>query len=457
MSKTGSKYTIDMLNGPMWKKALIFSLPLAATSILQQLFNSADVAVVGRFAGSDALAAVGANVANVGVFVNFLVGFSVGPNVLFANHIGRGRESECPKTVGTTISLSLFLGLLCMLIGELLARPVLTFLQTPANVLDEAVLYLQIYLLGMPFMAIYNCAAALLRSVGDTKRPLFCLLISGFVNVALNLLFVIKFNKGVAGVSIATVISNVISCIIVLVILLREKGNLHLDLKKLRPDIHYAKRIIQLGVPAGVQNMVFSISNMFIQSGINSFGSNAIAGSSAALNFEYYTYYMVAAFGQATVTFTSQNYGAGKIDRVKRIFWITLWESMACTAILCAIFFILRDKVILVYTTDPAVIEFALKRMMCVASLEFLTGLYDVSCGSLRGLGKALTPSVLTILGTVGFRILWLYTIFKYFATFESLMIVYPVSWIVTAVMTITAYRITIRKIEHKWSVSKSV
>ena len=443
-----NRYTIDMLNGPMWKKIIAFSLPLAATSILQQLFNSADVAVVGRFAGSNALAAVGANVANVGVFVNFLVGFSIGPNVVLAKLIGQGQEKESRKIVGTTISMALIMGLIILLIGQLLAGPVLVLLNTPEEVLADAVLYFRLYLIGIPFMAIYNFGSALLRSIGDTKRPLYCLIISGVLNVVLNLIFVIPLKMSVSGVAIATVISNVLSCVMVLIILLREKGILHLDMKGLRPDWKYMGSIARTGFPAAVQDMVFSFSNMFIQSGINSFGSAAIAGSSAALNFEYFTYDMVAAFGQATVTFTSQNYGAGKISRCRRVFWITMWEGMAFTAVMCLAFVLLRNKVVLLYSTDAEVIDFAIRRMMCVMSVEFLTALYDISCGALRGLGKALSPSLMTIAGTVGFRILWLFTVFARVGTFESLMIVYPVSWVLTSAMTITTFAIVFKKLK---------
>ena len=437
MSK--KKYTIDMLNGPMWKKMIAFALPLAFTSILQQLFNSADVAVVGRFAGSNALAAVGANVALVGIFVNFLVGFSIGPNVVLAKLIGQGRTEDARKIVGTTITLAVAIGAVSLAVGEVCTRPVLVFLSTPEEVLADAVLYFQLYLIGIPFMAIYNFGSALLRSVGDTRRPLYCLIISGVVNVILNLFFVIVLKMGVAGVSIATVISNVLSCAMVVVILIREKGILHLDIRGMRPDMKYAGAIARFGFPAGIQNMVFSVSNMFIQSGINSFGSAAIAGSSAALNFEYFTYDMVAGFGQATVTFTSQNYGAGKIDRCKRVFWIGMAEAMLFTAIMCGIFVIWRYQFVRLYTTEPEVIDYAIKRMMCVMSIEFLTALYDISCGALRGFGKALAPSVMTIIGTVCFRIVWMFTVFAHFKTFESLMIVYPVSWVFTAIMTITA------------------
>ena len=440
-------YTIDMLNGSMWKKVMAFALPLAFTSILQQLFNSADVAVVGRFAGSSALAAVGANVALVGIFVNFLVGFSVGPNVVLAKLIGQGRTEDARKIVGTTITLAIFIGAISLVIGEILTKPTLIFLSTPGEVLGDAVLYFQLYLIGMPFMAVYNFGSALLRSVGDTRRPLYCLIISGIANVALNLLFVIVFHMGVAGVSIATVISNVLSCTMVVIILAKEKDILHLDIKGLRPDMRYAKAIAKFGFPAGIQNMVFSVSNMFIQSGINSFGSAAIAGSSAALNFEYFTYDMVAGFGQATVTFTSQNYGAGKIDRCKRVFWISMAEAILFTAVMCGIFVIWRQFFVRLYTTDPEVIDFAIKRMMCVMSIEFLTALYDVSCGALRGFGKALVPSILTIIGTVCFRIVWMYTVFAHFATFESLMIVYPVSWVFTAAMTMIALASLHRKL----------
>lgn len=441
-------YKMDMLSGSLWKKLIAFAFPLAATSILQQLFNSADVAVVGRFVGSDALAAVGANVANVGIFVNFLVGFSVGPNVVLSRLVGQKNDSEAKKIPAAAVALAVLTGLLFFAAGEVITRWLLVSISTPERVLDEAVLYFRIYLIGIPFLALYNFGSALLRSVGDTKRPLFILIASGVLNVILNLVFVICFKMGVSGVAAATVISEVLSSAAVILILVTEKGILHLGKDVLRPDFKYMRRIFIEGFPAGVQNAVFSVSNMFVQSGINSFGSAATAGSSAGLNFEYFTYAVSGAYSQTAVTFVSQNFGALQLKRCKRVFWISLLEGAFFTWLLGFIFIIGRNPFVSFYTADPAVQDFAIRRMLLVTSVEFLAVPFDVGSGALRGIGHAVIPSVFTIMGTVVFRIIWLYTVFAHFNTFESLMIVYPVSWVFTEILILIAYFIIMHRLE---------
>lgn len=449
-----TQYKMDMLSGPLWNKLIAFSFPLAVTSILQQLFNSADVAVVGRFVGSDALAAVGANVANVGIFVNFLVGFSVGPNVVLSRLIGQGNENDARKIPGATVALSLFIGLLFFASGELITKWLLVSISTPERVLDQAILYFRIYLIGIPFLSIYNCGSALLRSVGDTKRPLYILIGSGVLNVVLNLVFVIIFGMGVSGVAVATVVSEILSCSAVIFILIYEKGILHLGKNFVHPDFKYMKKIFFEGFPAGVQSAVFSVSNMFVQAGINSFGSAATAGSSAGLNFEYFTYAISNAFNQAAVTFVSQNYGALQIKRCRRVFWIALGEGAFFTWLLGAIFIVWRHFFVSFYTADPAVQDFAIRRMLYITSVEFLACPFDVGSGALRGIGHAVIPSLFTILGTVVFRIVWMYTVFAHYKSFESLMIVYPVSWIFTEILVLAAYFYYMKKLERKIAVS---
>lgn len=447
-----SEYKLDMLSGSIWNKLIVFSFPLAMTSILEGLFNSADVAVVGRFVGSDALAAVGANAANVGIFVNFLVGFSVGPNVVLSRLIGRGDDGESRKIAGTTVFLALLIGMVFLLAGEILTRWLLVSISTPEKVLSQAALYFRIYLVGIPFLAVYNCVAALLRSVGDTKRPLYILIGSGILNVILNLVFVLAFGMGVSGVACATVASEVLSCLAVIMILVSEKGILHLGKNILKPDFKYMKRIFVEGFPSGVQNSVFSVSNMFVQSGINSFGSSAIAGSSAGLNFEYFTYAVSNAFSQAAVTFVSQNYGALNIGRCKRTFWLALGEGAFFTWLLGAVFILGRHFFVSFYSVDPAVQDFAIRRMLLVTSLEFVACPFDIGSGALRGLGHAVIPSVFTILGTVVFRIVWMYTVFARFNSYESLMAVYPVSWIFTEILVLIAYFHYMGKLERQTS-----
>ena len=435
-----------MLEGPLVKKLIVFSMPLAFTGILQQLFNSADVAVAGRFAGTAALAAVGANVANVSVFVDFLMGFSVGPNVIMARMIGQGDARKAKKAVGTTITLSIIMGLVMMAVGECISTWMLTSAGAPDDVLSQAELYLKIYLISIPFMSVYNCGAALLRSVGDTRRPLYCLIISGAANVGLNILFVAGFGWDVMGVALATVLSNALSCALVIVILKREQGILRLEKKDLIPDRRFIRDILGLGIPAGIQDAVFSISNVFIQSGINSFGSAAIAGSAAALNFEYFSYYMVEGFSQAAVTFTGQNYGAGNIDRCKRVFFLTLGLGALFTEVLALIFVLFRSQLLSIYTADPQAIEFGMVRMLCVVAFEGLVSTFNMPCGSLRGFGYAIIPSVLSLIGTVVLRMLWISTVFAHFGTLSSLLYVYPASWLFTALMTSAALFFALKK-----------
>ena len=446
--------SMDMINGSLAGKMIKFAMPIAASTILQQLFNSADVAVVGHFVGSDALAAVGSNSAVISMFVTLITGLSVGANVIIAKLIGENRKEKISNAVHTSFSFSLICGLFLLIVGLIISRPVLEFISTPENVLDSAVLYLRIYFIGIPFIVIYNFCSAMLRSIGDTKRPLYCLVLSGIINVVLNLFFVIVLKMGVAGVALATVLSNVFSTILVIVFLVKEKSELKLDFKKLNLDKTVLKQIIVIGLPAGIQGMVFSISNVCIQSGINSFGSDAVAGSSTGLNFEYFTYYIANAFSQAAVTFTSQNYGAGKIDRCRKTCHICWIEGMVFTAILSLIFTFKIDSWIMIYTNDPAVAEYAKIRMMHVMILEFMTCIYEVPCSVMRGMGRSLTPSILTIIGSCGFRILWLYTIFRKVHTFDMLMSVYPVSWIFTMSMVLTAYFIVMKKERKNMKVS---
>lgn len=434
------KNQINMLEGPLAGKLIRFAMPIAACSILQQLFNSADVAVVGRFAGSNALAAVGANIANVGVFVNLLVGLSVGPNVVIGNLIGLGKKEEILEVVHTAVFSSIIVGSLLAFFGMILTHPVLVISGTPDEVMDMAELYLRIYLIGVPFIMVYNFGSAILRSIGDTKTPLYCLIISGIINIILNLGFVIGLHMGVAGVGLATVISNILSTFIVLYVLNHQDSEIHLDFRKLRIHKKYLYCIYKVGIPAGIQGMVFSVSNVFVQSGINSFGAAAIAGASAALNFEYFAYDVAAAFGQATVTFTSQNYAAGKYGRCKKIFYLTLVDSVLFTAALCGVFIIGKDIFIRFYSTDEAVIEYAIARLLHVMAFEFFSGFFEVGGGALRGMGYSTLPAVMTIIGTVGFRVLWIATVFQKYHSFNVLMNVYVTSWIFTSLLILPAY-----------------
>lgn len=437
---------MDMLNGGIAGKLILFSLPLAFSSILQQLFNSADVAVVGRFAGDQALAAVGSCVALVGIFVNLIVGLSVGPNAVLASLTVRRNLEPGFREASYGLNLWTALGVFLMLLGMLTARLVLEASGTPESVMAEALLYIRIYFLSIPFMLIYNFGSATLRSFGDTRRPMYYLLASGIVNVILNLVLVISFRLGVSGVAIATVISNILSASLVIHCLHHRRDEFQFRFHDMRIKWTDLKKILIIGIPAGIQGAIFSISNVFIQSGINSFGEDAIAGSSLALNFEYFTYDIANAFAQAAVTFTSQNYGAGNFKRCRRIFWLCMLFGIGFTEILSVVFIVWKGFFVSIYTTSQAVAAYGIIRMERVCALEGLTATYEVESAAMRGMGRSLEPSVVTILGTVVFRMIWLVTIFKMVPTFEMLMNVYVASWIFTGGVLFVIYYLYSRK-----------
>lgn len=441
-----------MLNGGLAGKLILFAIPLAFSGILQQLFNSADVAVVGRFAGSAALAAVGSCVALVGIFVNLIIGLAVGPNAALANLIGQGQRDRISRMVHTILTFGMILGVVLMGLGFLTARTVLEASGTPESVINEALLYIRIYFIGIPFMTIYNFGAAILRSYGDTKRPMYYLVLSGTVNVILNLVFVICFGLGVEGVAISTTISNMLSTALVLVHLHGKEDEFQFRFHKMHIEWKDLKRVLMIGIPAGIQGAIFSVSNVFIQSGINSFGEDAIAGSSLALNFEYFTYDIANAFAQAAVTFTSQNFGAGNLKRCKKIFWLCMLFGMGFTEILSIVFMIWDDFFVSIYTISDAVAVYGLIRMHHVCSLEGLTATYEVESAALRGIGKSLEPSIITILGTVVFRMIWLVTIFKWIPTYDMLMNVYIASWVFTGGLIFIVYVLYMRKLEKQFA-----
>ncbi|MDD6213365.1 MAG: MATE family efflux transporter [Clostridiales bacterium] len=431
---------IDMLQGSLMDKIMLFALPLAASSILQQLFNSADVAVVGRFAGNQALAAVGGNSPVINLLLNLFVGLSVGANVVIANYVGQGKREKAQEAVHTVFLMALISGFLLIFLGFFASRPILTLINTPADVLELATIYLKIYFAGMPFIMVYNFGAAILRSIGDTKKPLLCLIVSGTINVCLNLVFVIVFELSVVGVGLATVISNGISAVMVVRFLLEADEWIRLDLRKLRFYKEQVIRIVQVGIPAGIQGMVFSISNVCIQSGINGFGTDAVAGSAAALNFEFFTYFVTSAFSQAAVTFTSQNYGAGNLERCRKVFFRCLAAGTGITGLMGLVFILFRRPLVGIYTTDSMAVQFALMRMMHVQIVEFMPCIYEVTGGVLRGLGHSMLPAVLMMFGTCVVRVVWVYTVFQWNPQFEVLMSVYPVTWLITIVLLLMAY-----------------
>ena len=435
-----------MLNGPLAGPIILFALPLALSSMLQQLFNAADTAVVGRFASSQAMAAVGSNSSVINLVVALFVGLSVGTNVVIASLIGRGRKEEIPTAVHTAVVVALISGVLLLFVGIGIARPMLTLMNTPEDVLDLAVLYLRIYFLGMPFIMLYNFGAAILRSKGDSTRPVYALICGGVLNVLLNLLLVIVFHLHVIGVASATVTSNVVSSFLVMWFLLHEEDEFRLNPKNLQIHRGYLMQMFRIGLPAGLQGVVFSLSNTVIQSGVNSFGSSASAGSAAALNFEIIAYYIVNSFNQATVTFTSQNYAAGKYDRVKKVFRLAILFTVIGAGTLDFLFIAGRHFTLSLFTTDPEVFKYAVIRFTHILAFQWMVSSYEISGSAMRGMGYSMTPTVITIFGTCVFRIFWVLTLFPRHRDFGFLLYVYPASWLITGSLVLFAYFLVCRK-----------
>ena len=435
-----------MLNGPLAGPIILFALPLALSSMLQQLFNAADTAVVGRFASSQAMAAVGSNSSVINLVVALFVGLSVGTNVVIASLIGRGRKEEIPTAIHTAVVVALISGDLLLFVGIGIARPMLTLMNTPEDVLDLAVLYLRIYFLGMPFIMLYNFGAAILRSKGDSTRPVYALICGGVLNVLLNLLLVIVFHLHVIGVASATVTSNVVSSFLVMWFLLHEEDEFRLNPKNLQIHRGYLMQMIRIGLPAGLQGVVFSLSNTVIQSGVNSFGSSASAGSAAALNFEIIAYYIVNSFNQATVTFTSQNYAAGKYDRVKKVFRLAILFTVIGAGTLDFLFIAGRHFTLSLFTTDPEVFKYAVIRFTHILAFQWMVSSYEISGSAMRGMGYSMTPTVITIFGTCVFRIFWVLTLFPRHRDFGFLLYVYPASWLITGSLVLFAYFLVCRK-----------
>ena len=428
---------VNMTEGPILPKVIRFSLPLAATGVLQLLFNAADVIVVGKFAGATALASVGATTALINLLVNAFMGISVGVNILVARYLGCRDEARVKKSVHTAFALSFFLGLLVMAGGLTLSTPLLKLMATPEDVLPLSSLYLRIYFTGIPGTIMYNFGAALLRAFGDTKRPMVFLTVSGIVNACLNLFFVIVCGMSVDGVAYATVISQYISLFLVVRYLCRSEGLSHLELKKIRLHREEAVRMIQIGLPAGLQSTLFSISNVLVQSSVNSFGASVVAANTAAASIEGFIYTAMNSVFHASITFTSQNLGAGKIDRIKKVLGACLTTVLMIGLPLCLICFLFGGQLLSIYVSaaDPTyadVIHYGLVRLHRFGSLYFLCGLMEVMCGMVRGLGKSWLPMFVTGVGACLSRIVWIYTVFRSFHTPEILYLSYPMSWILT-------------------------
>lgn len=446
MELTEQQRKNDMLSGSLWNKILLFALPLAASSILQQLFNAADVAVAGRFAGDAALAAVGANTPVINLFVNFLVGLSIGANVIIATAFGKGDKKRIHKTVHSSVLFSLLCGAAFTVVGILMARRILLLVSTPPEIMELATKYLRIYYLGMPAIMLYNFEAAMLRSRGDTRRPLIVLIVSGVINVGMNLFFVIICRMNVEGVAIATVLSNVISAGILFVLLLREPGELRLEPRKLRIDPATLRTMLRIGLPAGLQGVVFAVSNVCLQSALNILGADTVAGNTVGLNYEYIVYFILSAFSQAAVTFIGQNYGAGHYHRCRLVTrWCLLLGAISVVAS-CMLFLRFDREFASIFTTDPKIAAIAQQRMHAVLTLQVLNMVGEVLTGCLRGLGNSFAPAMICVAGICGTRLVWVYSLFPKFGTLQMLLVAYPVSWIITAVVIALVYLRVSRK-----------
>ena len=456
MAREGTKkYEIDMCNGPILKKMLVFAIPLMLSSILQVLFNAVEIVVVGRFAGDDSLAAVGATSSLINLLTNLFIGLSIGANVLVARYFGAKKEGELSETVHTAMTISIVSGLVLTVIGVIGAPIILEWMQTPPEVLFLAVIYLRVYFLGMTATMIYNFGSSILRAIGDTKRPLYFLSIAGIVNVTLNLVFVIVFHLGVFGVALATVISQVISAFFVVRCLMKEQGGIRLEIGKLK--IHKGKllQIMQIGLPAGFQGMLFSLSNVVIQSSVNTFGATIIAGNSAAANMEGFVYVGMNAFYQATISFIGQNVGAGKYERVNKIV-LSAQICVITVGLLLGNGAVLLGNVLLgFYTDSPAVVEAGMVRLSIIGTLYAICGMMDVMVGVLRGLGYSIAPMVVSLLGVCAFRLLWISTVFQMeqFNTIETVYISYPISWSMTFLAHLVTFLIVRKRLKKQWGV----
>ena len=446
-----TQYEIDMCNGPILSRMLRFSIPLMCSSVLQLLFNAADIVVVGRWAGDNSLAAVGSNTALIGLLTNLFVGLAVGANTLAAKSFGARDREELHRVVHTSILLSILSGVLLAVVGVFGARTILTWMQTPDNVLGLAALYLRIYFLGMPATMVYNFGAALLRAEGDTQRPLYFLSLAGVVNIVLNLFFVIVCHLDVAGVAIATVISQCISAALVLRCMTKDTGPLHLDLRKLRIHSRTMGKILQVGLPAGFQGILFSLSNVVIQSSVNTFGEVIMAGNSAAANIEQFVYVSMNAMYQATISFVSQNYGAGNYHRIRKIVIRAQICVLVVGLVLGNLATLFGRELLAIYTTSPAVIDAGLIRMRIVCTTYAVCGMMDVMVGGLRGIGYSVMPMLVSLVGACGLRLLWIATIFQLpqFHTIQMLYWSYPVSWTITVAVHVLCFLWALKRVKR--------
>ena len=439
-------HTIDMCTGSLPKKMIRFAFPLILSSLLQLMFNAVDLVVVGQFVNDDAVGAVGSTGALINLIINLFMGLSVGTNVLTARYVGSGRDEDASETVHTSIVISILCGILLAFVGIIFARPMLVLMGSPNGVIEQATLYLRIYFLGMPIMMLYNFGSAILRAIGDTKRSLYYLTFSGVINVLMNLLFVIVLKRGVDGVAWGTVISQLLAAVLILRNLYRSEHCCRLIPSKLRISASKVKGIAQIGIPAGIQSCIFSASNVLIQSSINSFGNAAISGSAAAANIEGFVYVSMNAFHHTVLSFTGQNYGAGRYDRVRKtLFWGLIFVTVV-GGVLGNLVVLLRVPLLNLYISGEEALSFGFTRIFMINTLYFLCGTMDVVVGSLRGMGFSLIPMFVSLAGVCGFRVIWIFTYFRAHHTLSILLVSYPISWLVTFAAHLLVYFLVARR-----------
>ncbi len=441
---------INMTEGPLFFKIWAFTLPIIAAGLLQLLYNAADMVVVGNAVGEVALAAVGSTSSMTSLLVNFFMGLSIGSNVLISRLFGARDKEGVSSAVHTAMPLSVISGLIIGIVGFIFCKPLLIIMGTPENVLADAILYARIYFCGVPAMSVYNFGAAILRSTGDSKRPMFFLAFSGLINVSLNLVFVLVFGMGVDGVAWATSISQVVSAYLVVRSLIKADNELKLEFKNLRLDRKHIGYIIKIGLPAGVQGAIFSLSNMLIQSSVNSFGSVYMAGNTAAHNLDSFSYMTLNSFSQAAVTFTSQNIGAGKLERVKLVVRNCIISVVSIGVVTGVLFNLFGKNLLGLYNSDTAVIEAGMIRLTIMTSFQFICGTMDSLSGTLRGLGKSLIPAIISLIGACGFRVVWIYTVFRAVPEFWIIFILYPISWFITGLALLITLIIVYKKLKRK-------
>ena len=447
-----SGHAVDFTSGSIGKKMIVFALPLMFSSILQLLFNAADIIVVGKFAGDECVAAVGSTTSLINLIVNLFIGLSVGANVMVANFFGAKKSEDLSETIHTSVAVSVISGIMLSFVGFFFAPEILKLMNTPDDVIDLASVYVKTYFLGMPFMMLYNFSAAILRAVGDTKRPLYFLSAAGVINVVLNMIFVIYFKWNVFGVAFATIISQVVSALLVLRCLIKDDGLLKFEIKKLRIHKDKLMRMMQIGIPSGIQGMMFSISNVIIQSSINTFDTAIVAGSAASTSVEGFAFTSINSFHQSAVSFAGQNKGAGKFDRLNKILFTAWGYAFVTAAVFAAIFILFDNQLIGLYVSGEDVIKAGVERINIIAWSYLICGFMDVTVGVIRGLGYSVMPTLVSLIGVCGIRILWVTTVFSMerFHFVETIYYSYPISWTITFLAHLVCYLVIRKQINKR-------